>query len=66
MTNPTEIQESPVCDQNLQTQNKMRKEGRKGGRKDARRAALMTRSLRDGWQNQPGRLQTYREGILVL
>jgi hypothetical protein len=62
MTNPTEIQESPVCDQNLQTQNKMRK----GGRKEARRAALMTRSLRDDWQNQPGRLQTYREGILVL
>jgi len=33
MTNPTEIQESPVCDQNLQTQNKMRREGRKGGRR---------------------------------
>jgi hypothetical protein len=62
MTNPTEIQESPVCDQNLQTQNKMRK----GGRKEARRAALMTHSLRDGEQNQPGRLQTNHKGIPVL
>jgi hypothetical protein len=40
MTNPTEIQESPVCDQNLQTQNEMRKRGRKGGREEERKPAV--------------------------